>query len=69
MVSDDDHIIAKNVLSPLFNSLHNGVQLFFTRRITSNHVVEYFGMKCNWVTGLSDHDTEGINLKGLMQIR
>ena len=28
MVSEDDHFLAKNVVSPLLEILHNGVQLF-----------------------------------------
>ena len=50
MVSEDNHFLAKNVVSPLLKSLHNGVQLFFIRQISFNNVVEIFGMKRDWVT-------------------
>ena len=75
MVSEDDHFLYKNVVSPFPKSLHNGVQFFFIHQVPSNNVIESIGMKHDWVTGLGDHCAKGIvrcirlNLKGLMQIR
>ena len=60
MVSEDECFLAKNVVSPLFKSLHNGIHLFFIHRIPSNSVVETFLMKRDWVTRFNDHCTEGI---------
>ena len=45
MLSEDDHFLVENVVSSLFNSLHNGVHLFLIRRVPSNSVIESLEMK------------------------
>ena len=45
MVSEDDRFPTKNVVSPLLNILHNGVQIFFIRRVSFDFVAEILGMK------------------------
>ena len=50
MASEDDYFFAKNVVSPLLNNVHNGVQLYLICRVPSKSVAESIEMKRDWVT-------------------
>jgi hypothetical protein len=38
MISVDDYLLPKNVMSPLAAGLHNGVHLFFISRVLTNNI-------------------------------
>jgi hypothetical protein len=60
MISVDDYLLPENVILPLEACLHNGLHLFFVRRVLTYDIWYFFTMIGHEVVVLSEDCTHNI---------